>query len=181
MRARRRLYVLTRFDNSIKIINTQTKTEIGGMAMYNPEPAHVVSGRRFLYDASFSSSHGDSACFELPYLRRHGSPRLESWQPGPAQRPRSECLCQRSLYPGLRLHERRHDHPELARHGQPGPHALARRSHGRALEPSAPPNSGHFNERLAFKAFNVAFPGLLGRDSQIPMPIWRRSRASSWR
>ena len=39
---------------------------------------------------------------------------------------------------------------------------------GAALEPSAQPNSGHFNERLAFKAFNVAFPGLLGRDSQIP-------------
>ena len=57
-----RLYVLTRFDNAIKIINTQTKTEIGGVAMYNPEPAHVVSGRRFLYDAAFSSSHGDSAC-----------------------------------------------------------------------------------------------------------------------
>ena len=30
--------------------------------MYNPEPPHVVEGRRFLYDASFSSSHGDSAC-----------------------------------------------------------------------------------------------------------------------
>lgn len=39
---------------------------------------------------------------------------------------------------------------------------------GAFLEASAQPNSGHFNERLAFMAFNVAFPGLLGRHSEIP-------------
>jgi hypothetical protein len=39
---------------------------------------------------------------------------------------------------------------------------------GSTLEPSAQPNSGHFNEQLAFKAFRVAFPGLLGRNEQIP-------------
>ena len=30
--------------------------------MYNPEPPSVVDGRRFLYDASLTSSHGDSSC-----------------------------------------------------------------------------------------------------------------------
>ena len=30
--------------------------------MHNPEPASVVTGRRFLYDARSPSSHGDSAC-----------------------------------------------------------------------------------------------------------------------
>jgi hypothetical protein len=39
---------------------------------------------------------------------------------------------------------------------------------GARLEPSAQPNSGHFNEDLAFKQFRVAFPGLLGRNAQIP-------------
>jgi hypothetical protein len=39
---------------------------------------------------------------------------------------------------------------------------------GAALEPSAQPSSGAFNEQLAFKAFRVAFPGLLGRNAQIP-------------
>ena len=57
------MYVLTRFDNAIKIINTNTKMEIGQAKMFNPEPKHIVNGRRFLYDASFSSSKGDSACF----------------------------------------------------------------------------------------------------------------------
>src|SRR6185436_6105232 len=60
--ARGRLYVLTRFDNSVAIVDTAAKKEVGKVALYNPEPAHVVQGRRFLYDASFSSSHGDTAC-----------------------------------------------------------------------------------------------------------------------
>ncbi len=33
--------------------------------------------------------------------------------------------------------------------------------------PNAQPNSGSFNEVLAFKAFNAAFTDLLGRASQI--------------
>jgi YVTN family beta-propeller protein len=57
-----RLYVLTRFDNSISVVNTTTKTEIGHIPMHNPEQESVVAGRRFLYDARFTSSHGDSSC-----------------------------------------------------------------------------------------------------------------------
>jgi hypothetical protein len=59
---RHRLYVLTRFNNAIAIIDTRARREIGHLSMYNPEPEHIVQGRPFLYDASFSSSHGDSAC-----------------------------------------------------------------------------------------------------------------------
>ncbi|MCL7421583.1 MAG: beta-propeller fold lactonase family protein [Methylobacter sp.] len=60
--AKGRLYVLTRFDNAISVIDTGSRSEISHIAMHNPEPRHIVEGRRFLYDASFTSSHGDSAC-----------------------------------------------------------------------------------------------------------------------
>src|SRR6185369_16755140 len=33
--------------------------------------------------------------------------------------------------------------------------------------PSVQPNSGTFDEDAAFKKFNVAFPGLLGRSAQL--------------
>jgi hypothetical protein len=57
-----RLYTLTRFDNSIAIVDTISGGEIGHVAMHNPEPPSVVAGRPFLYDTSLSSSHGDSSC-----------------------------------------------------------------------------------------------------------------------
>jgi YVTN family beta-propeller protein len=60
--ARNRLYVLTRFDNAVKIIDPTKRAEIGGVALHNPEPASVVRGRRFLYDASVTSSNGEAAC-----------------------------------------------------------------------------------------------------------------------
>src|SRR4029434_4742191 len=43
---RARLYVLTRFDNSISIINTNSRTEIAHYPMHNPEQPNVVNGRR---------------------------------------------------------------------------------------------------------------------------------------
>ncbi len=60
--ANNRLYALTRFDNSISIIDTQTLQEIDHLALFNPEPSSVVAGRPFLYDAALTSSRGDSSC-----------------------------------------------------------------------------------------------------------------------
>jgi DNA-binding beta-propeller fold protein YncE len=61
---RKRLYVLTRFDNAIAIVDLSTSpgVEVGSLAMFNPEPPEVVNGRPFLYDASYTSSRGDSSC-----------------------------------------------------------------------------------------------------------------------
>src|SRR5262249_8662974 len=57
-----RLYVLTRFDNGIAVINTDTRMEVAHPSLYNPEPASVVNGRPFLYDAYFTSSNGEASC-----------------------------------------------------------------------------------------------------------------------
>src|SRR4029079_4784138 len=51
-----RIYTLTRFDNSIAVVDTVSGAEIEHAAMHNPEPPSVVAGRPFLYDTSLSSS-----------------------------------------------------------------------------------------------------------------------------
>ena len=60
--ARGRLYVLTRFDDAVSVIDTATKSEIDHLPLFNPEPPSVVTGRRFLYNAARTSGHGDAAC-----------------------------------------------------------------------------------------------------------------------
>ncbi|MEO0971585.1 MAG: hypothetical protein AAFX85_00715, partial [Pseudomonadota bacterium] len=57
-----RLYVLTRFNNSISVVDVEQRREIDVVAMFNPEPPEVLEGRRFLYDARYTSSRGDSSC-----------------------------------------------------------------------------------------------------------------------
>ncbi|MCK6555045.1 hypothetical protein L6Q96_10770 [Candidatus Binatia bacterium] len=59
---RRRLYVLTRFDNAIAVVDLDARTEVDKVALHNPEPAAVVGGRRFLYDALETSSNGEASC-----------------------------------------------------------------------------------------------------------------------
>ena len=59
---RKLLYVLNRFDETVSIVDTTTRAQIGvALVGFNPEPASLVHGRRFLYDAGLSA-HGDLAC-----------------------------------------------------------------------------------------------------------------------
>jgi YVTN family beta-propeller protein len=60
--ARQRLYVLNRFDQTVSAVDTGSKTQVSAVPIgFNPEPAEVRNGRRFLYDTSFSA-HGTVSC-----------------------------------------------------------------------------------------------------------------------
>jgi DNA-binding beta-propeller fold protein YncE len=60
--ARGRLYVTTRFDNSVKVIDLASKAQLASLAMPNPESAAVIEGRPFLYDANRFSANGETSC-----------------------------------------------------------------------------------------------------------------------
>ncbi|MBO0857301.1 MAG: hypothetical protein J2P21_02385 [Chloracidobacterium sp.] len=60
--AKGRLYVMTRFDNSVKVIDLASKQEIGQSVLPDPEPASVVEGRPMLYDATRFSGNGEASC-----------------------------------------------------------------------------------------------------------------------
>ncbi|WP_437784307.1 YncE family protein [Sorangium sp. So ce1097] len=175
--SRNRLYVLTRFDNSISIINTTTKAEVGHVPMYNPEPPSIVNGRRFLYDASFSSSHGDSACAschiygDLDDLAWNlGNPDAPVvTDPGPFpfglydvifNQPITDPIFHPMKGPMMTQSLR-----GLANHGPM--HWRGDRTGGN-LEPSAQPDDGSFDEREAFRQFQGAFADLMGRSEPIP-------------
>jgi DNA-binding beta-propeller fold protein YncE/mono/diheme cytochrome c family protein len=56
------LYVLTRFDDAVSVIDLGTRAEIAHHAVHDPEPPAVVAGRPILYDARLSSSNGEASC-----------------------------------------------------------------------------------------------------------------------
>lgn len=60
--ARHQLFALNRFTNSIAILDTDTETKVGEVALrFDPTPAEVRDGRPFLYDGNLSA-HGDLGC-----------------------------------------------------------------------------------------------------------------------
>ena len=179
--ANHRLYVLTRFDNAIKIVDTTTRTEIAAAPMYNPEPAHVVAGRRFLYDASFSSSHGDSACASCHIFGDMDHIGWDLGNPDDPDVPDPNVYINNSFRKSFASMKGVMTTQSLRGMDNMGPMHWRGDRTGAALEPSAQPDSGAFNEQLGFKAFRVAFPGLLGRHARFPRLTSRRSRTSSSR
>ncbi len=83
------LYVLTRFDNAISVVDVRGRHEIAHVPMFNPEPASVVKGRPFLYDATLTSSHGDSACASCHIFGDFDSLAWDLGDPGRHRRRRS--------------------------------------------------------------------------------------------
>jgi hypothetical protein len=176
--ARGRIYVLTRFDNAISVVDTAAKSEIAHEAMYNPEPQSVVEGRQFLYDARRSSSHGDSSCGSCHVFGDFDSLAWNLGNPGgtvlnnptpivPFQPPFDV------LDPTLGVPKDFHPMKGpmvtqslrgMANHGPM--HWRGDRTGGND-EPSSQPDDGVFDEDAAFKKFNPAFVSLLGRDAPI--------------
>jgi DNA-binding beta-propeller fold protein YncE len=170
------LYVLTRFNNSVSIVDIRTKKQVGHVAMYNPEPASIVHGRRFLYDATLTSSHGDSACAGCHTFGDFDSLAWDLGDPDGAIEPIPGPFTA-DPPPGLPkiLHSLKGPMTTqslrgLANHGPM--HWRGDRTGGtdatlQHLLPSAQPDTGTFDEQAAFKKFNVAFSGLLGRRAQL--------------
>ncbi len=164
----KRLYVMTRFDNSITIVDTRTRAEVGTVRMHNPEPQSVVRGRRFLYDASLSSSHGDSSCATCHVFGDFDSLAWDLGNPdnGVETNPGpfiGTTVINPDFHP-LKGPMATQSLRGMANHGPM--HWRADRTGGND-EPSAQPDSGSFDEDAAFKKFAGAFADLLGRDAAL--------------
>ena len=145
--ARGLLYVLTRFDNTLRTVNLNQRTEVDAVSLYNPEPAFVVEGRPFLYDARLTSSNGEAACASCHVFGDMddlawdlGDPDADVDLEGPVSvfHPLKGPMATMTLR-GLSTHGVMHWRGDRG---------------GDDIE----------DEREAFLAFNVAFDPLLGRD-----------------
>jgi len=171
--ARGRIYALTRFNNAISIIDTQQRQEIGSAPLHNPEPTSVTAGRRFLYDARRTSTHGDSSCASCHVFGDFdslawdlGDPdgdvvsnpneRISSAGPETTFHPMKGPMTTQSLR-GMANHGPMHWRGD--RTGGSGTYPLN--------APNAQPDTGSFNEEAAFKKFNPAFAGLLGNSGML--------------
>ncbi len=56
------LYVMTRFDDAVKVVNLKSNQEMATLSLPNPEPPSVVQGRPMLYDATQFSGNGEASC-----------------------------------------------------------------------------------------------------------------------
>ncbi len=167
--ARTRLYVLTRFDNSIAVLSTGTGHESQHVSLAQPR---ARERRRRPAAALRCALHVEprrlGVC-ELPHLRRFRQPRLgprrsrryRGHQPRSVRHQSARSI--RTIHP-LKGPMTTQSLRGMANHGPM--HWRGDRTGGNDA-PSFQPNSGTFDEDAAFKKFNVAFVGLIGRSEQL--------------
>jgi DNA-binding beta-propeller fold protein YncE len=167
--ARGRLYVLTRFDDAVSVVDLATRMETAHVRLFNPEPASVVAGRPFLYDARRTSSNGEAACASCHVFGDFDSLGWDLGNPDDVVVPVNPNPILLDDFFGLSFDG---FHPlkgpmttqslrGLANHGPM--HWRGDRTGGRFAGDVV----GGLDEGLAFKAFNVAFSGLLGNGGPL--------------
>ncbi|MCI0634555.1 MAG: hypothetical protein L0206_11665, partial [Actinobacteria bacterium] len=192
---RNRLYVATRFGNSVTVVDTTTSPgtqhSVADLS-FDPEPAAVRTGRRFLYDARFTSSNGEASCSSCHVFGNFDSLGWDlgnpdggrTLQPNPFVPFTFDLLAVNDPTdpdepsipdpdaPPVQNGPRSPIHPmkgpmttqSLRGMANHGPmHWRGDRTGGLAV-----PTQDPLSEFEAFMAFNVAFEGLLGRSAEIP-------------
>ncbi|MGB8330441.1 MAG: hypothetical protein WCE62_09965 [Polyangiales bacterium] len=165
--ARGYLWVTSRRTNSVFSVNLATKAVKNTGGRYNPEPAAIKKGRKFLYDAQLTSSNGEASCSSCHVF---GDNDDLSWDLGDPDgvpfantnpKPSAAGFPLLNFLPGLQ--------PFDPLKGPMTTQSLrgmknAGPMHWRGDRTGASSGGNALDSNAAFLAFNVAFPGLLGRD-----------------
>jgi DNA-binding beta-propeller fold protein YncE/mono/diheme cytochrome c family protein len=156
--ANTRGYVFTRFDNSISVLDLTTAQEVDHVSVYTPEPPGVLNGRRFLYDAAFTSSNGETSCSSCHIFGDFDSLGWDLGDPSGSvtSNPLPFRISGDTDFHPLKGPMTTQSLRGMANHGA---------MHWRGDRNGGP--GAAFNEDLAFKQFNPAFVGLVGRSTEL--------------
>ncbi|MFO0689361.1 MAG: SMP-30/gluconolactonase/LRE family protein [Myxococcota bacterium] len=170
--ARGRLFVYTRFDNGISMVDLASRSEVEHWTFPNQEPRAVVEGRPFLYDARISSGNGEASCASCHVF---GDMDHLGWDLGNpddllTSNPMVIRFLPANVPPGLNgVGVVDVFHPMK---GPMTTQTLRGMQNGGAMHWRGDRSNGFYgaspdDENLAFRNFIVAFQGLLGSEAPI--------------
>jgi len=165
-----RLYVMTRFANRVEVIDTATKATLETHDLHNPEPASVVDGRPFLYDAVATSGNGETSCSSCHIFADFDSLAWNLGNPDDGlsinNQPSSSILPPAGTFHPMKGPMTTQTLRGLATHG--GMHWRGDRVDGFfGTDPCTEPTGAPCDEDLSFRNFIVAFEGLVGMEGTI--------------
>lgn len=159
-----RAFVLTRFDNGISIINTETNNEVAHLTLFNPEPENIVKGRQFQFDARLTSGKGNDSCASCHLFSDTDGLAWDLGDPSGTVKnnPNSFIGISPPAQPNT-FHSMKGPMLTQSMRGIVGHGPM----HWRGDRTGANRVNGETLEEAAFKEFNEAFVGLLGRNQEL--------------
>ncbi len=173
-----RLYVLTRFNNSVEVFDLVTSNSTAVHALHNPEPQEVVDGRPFLYSALDTSGNGEASCSSCHIFGDMDSLSWNLGNPDDATSTNNQPTATSLLAPATTFHPMKGPMTTQTLRGMSTHGAM----HWRGdrvdgffgLDPCTEPGYAATNstnapcdEDQAFRNFIVAFEGLVGMEGTI--------------
>ena len=165
-----RLFVYSRFSNSLSLLDTADGRVLANVNLFSPESDGIIAGRKFLYDGRESSANGTSACSSCHI---YGDMDQLAWDLG---NPDGDLLPNRNRYVSNSPRTTLEFHPmkgpmttqTLRGIADSGPQHWRGDRMGRNRETV----NGVLEslEAAAFKEFNPAFVELLGRTEELSGP-----------
>ncbi len=165
-----RIYVLTRFANQVEVFDATTGSPVATLPLPSPEPASVVEGRPFLYDADATSGNGEASCSSCHIFGDLDSLAWNLGDPDAAVTQNTNPIGPVSSL-GNQLHPMKGPMTTQTLRGMSTHGAL----HWRGdrvdgffgIDPCNEPTGAECDEDLSFRNFIVAFEGLVGMDGTI--------------
>jgi hypothetical protein len=178
-----RLYVTTRFNNAVEVIDLGTGQTLAVHELHNPEDESIVEGRPVLYDAASTSGNGEASCASCHIFgdfdalawnlgdpdggmginnQPQPDPLLQLTSPTEPFHPMKGPMTTQTLR-GMSTHGALHWRGDRV-DGFFGTDLCSQPGYGPLNATNAP-----CSEILSFRNFIVAFEGLIGHHGNIPV------------
>ena len=162
-----RLAVYARFDNSVVLVNTDNRTVVTSKALFNPEPDYIIAGRPFLYDARLTSANGVNACSSCHLFADNDGLAWDLGNPDVSMQPNPNPFVANSPIVTTEFHPMKGPMTTQTFRGINDSGTQHWRG-DRTGENRAIVNGEEESiEAAAFKEFNEAFVGLVGRAEEL--------------
>lgn len=162
-----RLFVYSRVAHAVAVIDTVNRTVLTTRSLFSPESTVVKDGRRFLYDANLSSANGTVSCSSCHVF---GDLDHLAWDLGnPDDRTQNNPNAYLPLSPRTttRFHPLKGPMTTQTLRGMRGNGPLHWRGDRTGTTRVVVRGQTETLEEAAFKEFNGAFVGLLGRETPL--------------
>jgi DNA-binding beta-propeller fold protein YncE len=162
-----RLFVYSHTAHRVSIVNTATKAVVNSTLLFTPDSVQVKSGRRFLYDATLTSSNGTTACSSCHTFADLDHLAWDLGNPDDAPKANPNAYVSNSPKTTPRFHPMKGPMTTQTLRGMTGNGPTHWRGDRTGTSRQTVNGKLESLEAASFKEFNPAFVGLVGRQTPL--------------
>ena len=161
------LALYTRFDHSVVLVDTKGRSVMSSQPLYSPEPEQIRAGRRFLYDAALTSANGVNACSSCHIFADNDGLAWDLGNPDAPMQANPNDFVANSPVITTRFHPMKGPMTTETLRGIADSGPQHWRGDRTGQERAATEAGLESQAAAAFKEFNSAFVGLVGREREL--------------